>query len=88
VENVTVPSSPVLRVALLALMVALAAASLVAVLGGPDPLGEGGPVIFGLVVVAWFGAAELDDAGGRRLVRLGLAACAVVAAAAVVDLIT
>jgi hypothetical protein len=86
--NVTVPSSPVLRVALLALMVALAVASLVAVVGGPDPLGEGGSVIFGLVLVAWFGAADRDAAGEHGLVRLGLAAGAVVAAAAVVNVFT
>jgi len=85
---VTVPSSPVLRVALLALMVALAVASLVAVLGGPDPLGEGSSVAFGLVLVAWFGAADRDGAGERGLVRLGLAAGAVVVGTAVVDLLT
>jgi hypothetical protein len=88
--RVPIRSSAALRTAALVGIVIVAAASVVSLLGGLDPLADALPLLFGLVLLVWFGAEppkRPDDAGGR-LRWVGLAAAVVLIAASVGDLVT
>jgi hypothetical protein len=91
-KHVRVPirSSAALRTAAVVGIVILAAASVVSLLGGLDPLADALPLLFGLVLLVWFGVEPPKRPGdaGRRLRWVGLAAAVVLIAASVGDLLT
>ena len=91
-KHVRVPirSSTALRTAAVVGIVILAAASVVTLFGGLDPLADALPLLFGLVLLVWFGAEPAKRPGdaGSRLRWVGLAAAVVLIAASVGDLLT
>jgi hypothetical protein len=88
--RVPIRLSAALRTAAVVVIVILAVASIVSLAGGPDPLAEAWPLLFGLTLLVWFGAEpqKQPGAGRGRFRWVGLAAAVVLIAASVGDLLT
>jgi hypothetical protein len=73
----------------MALLVAFAALSLVTLLGGPDPLGDASALVFGALMLAWFGVALREDPprAGRRVLWVGVMGGALLIAASALELL-
>lgn len=87
-SSVVLPASALARAALLVLLFALAASSVVSLAGGPDAVPDVRFSLFGAVLLLWFGS-ELrrpQSRGFRMLLWFGIAAAALMVMFWIVEL--